>query len=233
MRGAMMVAVLVWAWGAEAEEWERVADGDVSIRSRPRTDIPGGKEVLAEGDMEVGLRDIQSALKDHDQFRLWMPYVTESRVLETTPDGARVTYTQLDFPIISNRDFVLRVVDTEVPGPDGRPVAYLQKWTPSNDTLPARSGVVRLLHNQGSWNFTPRGEGRVHYVYRFIVEPGGSIPGFLTGVGQKDAVLDTVHAVEKRARKLAEDRAAAPTPEPVPPAAPHPSGSGGGADKQG
>ncbi|MFY0583081.1 SRPBCC family protein [Cystobacter fuscus] len=63
--------------------------------------------------------------------------------------------------------------------------------------------MVRLRHNSGSWLFTPQGEDRVRYVYRFTVEPGGSIPGFLAGVGQKDAVLDTVRAVEKRARQLA------------------------------
>jgi hypothetical protein len=211
MRGFAAVAVVVWAWSVQAADWEQVTEGAVSIRARPLADIPGGREVLAEGDMEAGLPDVQAALKDHDHFRFWMPYVTESRVLEAQPDGARVTYTRLDFPIISDRDFVLRVVDTEVPGANGIPVAYLQKWTPANDALPVRSGVVRLLHNEGSWNFTPRGEGRVHYVYRFIVEPGGSIPGFLAGVGQKDAVLDTVHAVEKRARKLASDRASAPT----------------------
>lgn len=209
MRGMTVVAVLVWAWVAKAEEWERVSEGPVSIRARPHADFPGAKEVIAEGDMDVELRDVQAALKDHERFRLWMPYVTESRVLETTPEGARVTYTQLDLPIISNRDYVLRVVDTEVLGADGVPVAFLQKWTPANDALPERSGVVRLLHNEGSWNFTPRGEGRVHYVYRFIVEPGGAIPGFLAGMGQKDAVLDTVHAVEKRARTLAQERASA------------------------
>ncbi|HEX8539912.1 MAG TPA: SRPBCC family protein, partial [Cystobacter sp.] len=115
----------------------------------------------------------------------------------------------LDFPLISNRDYVLRVVEEEGHAQDGT-VTFLQRWTPENQALPERGGVVRLRHNSGSWLFTPQGEDRVRYVYRFTVEPGGSIPGFLAGVGQKDAVLATVHAVEKRARQLAEQRASAP-----------------------
>ncbi|HYO55993.1 SRPBCC family protein, partial [Archangium sp.] len=202
------VVVVVAGGGAIAKEWELITDGDVAIRVRLRPDIPGGREIWAEGVLDVGIQDIQSALRDHENFRHWMPYVTESRVLSSGPDGTRVTYTRLNLPIISNRDFVLRVEDEQVLAEDGTGV-FRQKWTPDNQALPARNGVVRLRHNEGSWHFTPRGEGKSHFVYRFTVEPGGSIPGFLAGLGQKDAVMDTVRAVEKRARKLATERASA------------------------
>jgi hypothetical protein len=136
-----------------------------------------------------------------------MPYVTESRVLSTGPEGTRVTYTRLNLPVISNRDYVVRVVDEQLLEADGTG-QFRQTWTSENGALPEHKGVVRLRHNQGSWVFTPRGEGKAHFVYRFTVEPGGSIPGFLAGFGQKDAVLDTVRAVEKRARKVATERTA-------------------------
>jgi hypothetical protein len=211
MRNLPGLAVLVVAFvagGASAEEWELVSDGDLVIRVRERPDIPGGREIWAEGVLDVGIQDIQSALRDHESFRHWMPYVTESRVLSSGPDGMRVTYTRLNLPVISNRDYVLRVVDEQVLAEDGTGV-FRQKWTADNQALPERKGVVRLRHNEGSWHFTPRGEGKSHFVYRFTVEPGGSIPGFLAGLGQKDAVVDTVRAVEKRARKLATERASA------------------------
>lgn len=225
MRGLPGLAVLVVALvagGASAEdEWEQVADGAVTIRVRKRPDIPGGREVWAEGVLDVGIQDIQSVLRDHESFRQWMPYVTESRVLSTGPEGERVTYTRLNLPVISNRDYVLRVVDEQLLEADGTG-AFRQKWSSENQSLPEREGVVRLRHNQGSWVFTPRGEGKAHFVYRFTVEPGGSIPGFLAGFGQKDAVMDTVRAVEKRARKLATERAASsqaasgsPSPRPL------------------
>lgn len=204
---AVLVVALV-AGGASAEDgWDQISKGDVTIRVRKRTDIPGGREVWAEGVLDVGIQDIQSVLRDHESFRQWMPYVTESRVLSTGPEGTRVTYTRLNLPVISNRDYVVRVVDEELLGEDGTG-QFRQTWSSENGALPEQKGVVRLRHNQGSWVFTPRGEGKAHFVYRFTVEPGGSIPGFLAGFGQKDAVLDTVRAVEKRARKTATERTA-------------------------
>jgi hypothetical protein len=206
---AALVVGLVATSAMGAEEWETVATGAVSIRVRMRPDIPGGREVWAEGSMDAGLAYVRAALRDHAQFRLWMPYVKESRVLKEDAPGSRVTYTRLAFPIISNRDYVLHVEEEEGHAEDGS-VTFTQKWTPDNGVAPEREGIVRLHHNSGSWFFTPRGETQVRYVYRFTVEPGGSIPGFLAGVGQKDAVLDTVRAVEKRARELAVRGAAAP-----------------------
>jgi hypothetical protein len=206
MPGGLVVLVLALVAGsAGAEDWETVTEGSLVIRVRERPDIPGGREVWAEGEMAADIQDIQSVLKDHEAFRHWMPYVTESRVLSAGTDG-RVTYTRLKLPFISNRDYVLRVVDEQLVGEDGA-VNFRQRWWSDNQALEERRGVVRLKHNEGSWLFTPRGEGKVYFVYRFSVEPGGSIPGFLAGFGQKDAVLDTVRAVEKRAQKVGTARA--------------------------
>ncbi|MET0404034.1 MAG: START domain-containing protein [Cystobacter sp.] len=205
MRNGLAAAFLVGLVATSAmgaEEWQTVTTGAVSIRVRMRPDIPGGREVWAEGFMDAGLPFVRAALRDHALFRKWMPYVNESRILSEESPNVRVTYTQLDFPIISNRDYVLRVEEEEGQAEDGS-VTFTQKWTPNTDAVPERQGVVRLHHNSGSWLFTPQGEARVRYVYRFTAEPGGAIPGFLAGVGQKDAVLDTVHAVERRARELA------------------------------
>jgi hypothetical protein len=206
MPGGLVVLVLALVAGsAGAEDWETVTEGGMVIRVRARPDVPGGREVWAEGEMAADIQDIQSVLKDHEAFRHWMPYVTESRVLSAGTEG-RVTYTRLKLPFISNRDYVLRVVDEQLVGEDGA-ASFRQRWWSDNQALAERRGVVRLKHNEGSWLFTSRGEGKVQFVYRFSVEPGGSIPSFLAGFGQKDAVADTVRAVEKRAQKVGTARA--------------------------
>lgn len=206
MPGGLVVLVLMLVAGsAGAEDWETVTEEGMVIRVRGRADIPGGREVWAEGEMAADIQDIQSVLKDHEDFRHWMPYVMESRVLSGGTEG-RVTYTRLKLPFISNRDYVLRVVDEQLVGEDGTR-NFRQRWWSDNQALAERRGVVRLKHNEGSWLFTPRGEGKVSFVYRFSVEPGGSVPGFLAGFGQKEAVLDTVRAVEKRAQKVGTARA--------------------------
>ena len=83
---------------------------------------------------------------------------------------------------------------------------FAQRWRAQPDAIPERRGTVRLRLNEGSWRVEPRGEGRSHAVYRFTVDPAGSIPGFLANMGQKDGVVDTFRAVEKRARQQAEEQ---------------------------
>jgi hypothetical protein len=204
--GAVGAAVLVLIAGtARAQEaWETVAEKPYVVKVRPR---PGtaAKDVWAEGELAASAVDVQAALSDMDSYRLWMPYVKESRTLKELPDGARLTYTRLDLPVVSARDYVCRLVSESRLAEDGTGV-FAQRWSAEPDAIPERRSTVRLRLNEGSWRVEPRGEGRSYAVYRFTVDPAGSIPGFLANMGQKDGVVDTFRAVEKRARLLAEER---------------------------
>jgi len=203
--GVGLVALVLVAGVAGAADWKTVAEKPMVIRVRERADLPGAREVWAEGDMAVSAWAVQAVLTDHEAFREWMPYVKESRLVSTASKVERVTYTRLELPVISSRDFVLFVYDEQKLDDEGEG-EFVQRWRADAGLLPKRHGVVRLKHNEGSWHITPAGEGRAHFVYRFTVEPGGSIPGFLAGFGQKDAVLDTVGALERRARRVSEQR---------------------------
>lgn len=215
--GALALVLLGGVAGAE-EKWKTVEDDDgIVIKVRPRTGGEG-KEIWAEGDLEASAQDIQGALTDSASMRLWMPYVKESRVVSTAADGSRVVYLKLDFPVVDPRDYTITLVDEKKVAEDGTG-EFIQRWTPAVGVVPERKGVVRLNHNYGSWQVTPKGEGKAHVVYKFTVDPGGSVPGWLASFGQSDAVMETLEAVKKRAKKLGEERkkakpAAAPAPAP-------------------
>ena len=149
--------------------------------------------------------DVQTALMDSASFRLWMPYVKESRLVSSNPDGSRVAYAKLDLPMVDDRDYVISVVDEKKLSEDGQG-EYVQRWKVVDAGVPERKGVVRLKYNEGTWQVTSKGENKTHIVYKFIVDPGGSIPDWLANFGQKDGVMDTLGAVEKRANKLGEER---------------------------
>jgi len=200
------LALVLAAGGARAaDDWETVEDEDALIKVRARSDI-NGKEVWAEKDVEANAYDVQTALMDSGSFRHWMPYVKESRVVSTNPDGSRVAYAKLDLPMVDDRDYVISVVDEKKLTEDGQG-EYVQRWKVVVDPgVPERKGVVRLKHNEGTWQVTSKGPNKTHIVYKFIVDPGGSVPDWLASFGQKDGVMDTLGAVEKRARKLNEER---------------------------
>ncbi|MFP2906539.1 START domain-containing protein [Pyxidicoccus sp. 3LFB2] len=172
----------------------------VKVRPRPGTQA---KDVWAEGELAANASDVQAVLMDVDSYRQWMPYVKESRVIKELPDGSRLTYTKLGLPVVASRDYVCQVVQESKLAEDGTGV-YAQRWWAQPDAIPERRDTVRLRLNEGSWRVEPRGEGKAHAVYKFTVDPAGSIPGFLASMGQKDGVVDTFRAVEKRARQHAE-----------------------------
>jgi hypothetical protein len=107
--------------------------------------------------------------------------------------------------VVSSRDYVCQVENDALLAEDGTG-RFSQRWWAVPDKLPKRKGVVRLPRNEGSWEVTPKGEGQSHAVYKFSVDPGGSLPGFLANMGQKGGVLDTWKAVEKRAAQLKAER---------------------------
>ncbi|RKG77262.1 SRPBCC family protein [Corallococcus terminator] len=195
------LAVLLVSGVAGAEEaWDTVATEPFVVKVRPR---PGtkAKDIWAEGELKASAAQVQATLEDMESYRLFMPYVKESRVVKPTDDGGRLTYTRLDLPVVSSRDYICHVVTESKVAPDGTGV-YEQHWKAEPDAFPARRDVVRLRLNEGSWKVESRGEGKSWVVYKFTVDPAGSIPGFLANVGQKDAVVDTLRAVEKRAKSL-------------------------------
>ena len=102
-----------------------------------------------------------------------------------------------------------------VPTQDGTG-EYLQSWKPVEGVVPERRGVVRITHNEGSWRVTPKGEGKARIVYKFSVDPGGSVPGWIANFGQKDGVEEALEAVEERARKLGAERKKARPAPPTP-----------------
>jgi hypothetical protein len=192
--------------GVAAQEppWELVATGDITIRSRPR---PGTavREIWAEGKMGAEVQDIQATLMGPEQFPRFMPYVSEARVLGSAPDGARLVYTRLDLPWLAPRDYVLKVYLDSGVAPDGSGV-FRNHWVAHPDHMPARSNIVRLRINDGSWHVTSNGDGTSHAIYKFAVDPGGMIPGFAANMGNKSGVSDTFTAVEKEAKRRGVER---------------------------
>lgn len=204
---SVALAVLVVAGAAAADEadgWKTVETKPITIRVHERADGKG-KDVWAEGVLHGDARDVQAALLDQESYAQWMPYAKESRVVSRAADGSRVTYTMLDLPVVSSRDYTCQVVNDSLLAADGSG-QFTQRWWAVPDALPVRKGVVRLPRNEGSWLVKPQGEGTSYAVYKFSVDPGGSLPGFLANMGQKGGVLDTWKAVEKRAALLKSER---------------------------
>jgi hypothetical protein len=180
----------------------------IVVKTRPK---PGSsiKEVWAEGVMDAHVQDIQNTLMDADTFSKFMPYVKESRKIhKPDPDGGEFVYTRLELPMISSRDYVLKVYLDQSVGVDGTG-DFRNRWTAVPDRIPKRHNSVRIRINEGSWHVRPRADGKSDVVYKFMVDPGGWVPAFAADMGNKRGILETFQAVEKEARRRGTQRGAA------------------------
>jgi hypothetical protein len=189
---------------AFADEWETILDGPpftVKNRTLPNSSI---KEIWAEGDLNARVGDIQDTLMHPRDFKNFMPNLKAAREIgKPEEDGSFYVYTELDLPVITSRDYIVRVWVDEGVKEDGTGL-FRQHWKAVPDKLPERAGLVRVRVNDGSWLITPVGDGsKSHVVYKFATDPGGAIPAFAANMGNKTAVTGTLNAIEKEAQRRA------------------------------
>lgn len=130
------------------------------------------------------------------------PSVKLSKLLKDGPDE-RVVYTQIEQPLISNRDYAMTVRKASAPNGGCR-----IRFKATNDQAPAApEGFVRMEHLWGGWDFEPLPGGATKLTHFLFADPGGSVPTFLVHGGQKNSAkksvlmaLDKGRAAQKAAK---------------------------------
>lgn len=117
-------------------------------------------------------------------------------VLRETPTE-RWTYEQIALPVVSDRDYVVHV-KVDRPAETGQCEISFQ--TEDDPSRPVRKEFVRLKAVRGHWLLTPLETGAVKIVYRIFSDPGGTVPPFLVWGGQRNAAIDFLKTILKRAR---------------------------------
>jgi hypothetical protein len=192
-------------------EWKTATHDGITVKSR----VQAGsaiREFWAEATVGAALQDVQDAIVDFESHPAFMPYVVEAKYLGAeAADGTRLAYSKLDFPMVSSRDFVIRVtLDKSVSGDKGD--EFANHWTCVPNSIPERSGVIRLRINEGSWKATRVGAEQTKVIYRFRVDPGGWIPAVLANEASKRAIPSVFRALETEAKKRGLQRRTAARP---------------------
>ena len=190
------------ATAADKDGWEVVSEGAIVVKNRPRPNS-GVTEVWVEGEIAAPVKDIQDAVTKIENFKNFMPHLLEARNLgPPEPDGSQHMYTRLSFPVVSQRDYILRGWVVKSTAPDGSG-EFENRWTAVPTRLPERSGVVRIKVNDGGWYVRPKPGDKTKSLvtYKFAIDPGGWIPAFAAKMGNQQGVTETFEAVEKEAQR--------------------------------
>ena len=172
--------------------WEQVeVDGEVTVERR---DVPGSPypEFRTSALTAVPVEPFCAAIYEwasvtpHDELKT-------RRLLK---DGARerLTYDQLQIPVVSNRDYTM-VVRRSQPG---AAVCHVWFWTVSG-VEPAHEGFVRMDKMRGSWEMSAADGGTLAR-YTLFADPGGSIPSVVVRPSQKQTTIDTLRAGTRAAK---------------------------------
>lgn len=199
MRQWMVLMATFVTLGADAqaaEPWNLVDESDgVKIWTRELTNS-SIRELKAETVLTVAAERIWSVLLDVESYPEFMPHVVESKLLKKLPDGY-IHYQRLDPPLVSERDFTVRVTHTT----DADTGVYERVWkeTDATDTKP-RDGVVRMPINRGKWVLRQVDANKTKVLYYVHADVGGAIPDWIAGRANRISVPKMLVAVEKRAR---------------------------------
>ena len=128
-----------------------------------------------------------------------MPYTGEARVL-SRETNSMVVYERLVMPLVSDRDFAIRMHNETRCSADGS-TSYVTRWQCANEFAPPKKrGVIRVKTNEGSWTLEPVEDGRFTRVtYWVYTDPGGKIPVSILNSANTSAIPKVFAAVEKEA----------------------------------
>ena len=179
--------------------WEEKANAKgvlVYSRDRQGSSI---KALRAVGTIDAPPQAVMRVLADYGRYAETMPYTEKSEVLGRESDGSVIFYTVIDPPIVSRRDYALRIYD-ESDWKDGR--GYLRsRWTISDKGPAPQDGYVRVPVNDGSWTLAPRHGGTKTYaIYDLFTDPGGSLTTFIINKANRSTIPDLFEVLRKHAR---------------------------------
>ena len=139
------------------------------------------------------------AVNDLERYTEFMPYLETAKVLKRKGTSAWQYYC-LDTPIISDRDYTLKLTTDPNPGKDGR---WRVSWVSANQAGPKpKPGKVRVKVATGSWAFeSVQGGKATKIVYTVRSDPGGSIPSWLANRANRQTVPDVMRALLKQSKK--------------------------------
>ena len=163
----------------------------------------------AEGRIAAPPASLLSVLLDYEGQRGRIERLTESRVLARGA-GWLLVYQRLNLPVISDRDFVLRVTW----GVKGRDPWI--RYSAVDDVGPKpRAGVVRVTRHEGGWQLRRTADGGTQVRFQTAIDLGGWLPMWLarSGAGKElPALFSSVRAMARS--KAAQLKAAQLRPRP-------------------
>jgi ribosome-associated toxin RatA of RatAB toxin-antitoxin module len=183
-----------------AAEWEKLSDeGGLLIERRT---VPGSSlsEIRATAQISLSPAVVAGTLWNHREYPKFVPHLKRLLILSDTGDE-RLTYEQVSMPLVSDRDYTVRVKRRADPAAQRYEISF---ETDNEAGPPPDRFHVRVARIKGKWTVEPAPRGQGSLVrYQVQAEGGGNIPDWLANRAQRTAAADLVRAMLTRAQENA------------------------------
>ncbi|MDP3152854.1 MAG: hypothetical protein Q8N23_09295 [Archangium sp.] len=120
----------------------------------------------------------------------------KSRKIISESADERVTYDQIDPPVVSNRDYAVRAKRIRTSEDSCR-----MTFEAANEVAPSKpSGWVRITKLRGEWKFERNGDGKTQVTYTVFTDPAGSIPTFMIEGNRRKFALKWMKMILSRGK---------------------------------
>lgn len=186
MAGAWLLCFVnvVCAQESESETpWQETKNADgIQVYSRH---LPGDPviQVKAVTVIDAAIMRIVDVLDNHAEHPQWVPYLKESRVLQSVSATEKLIYNHFDAPWpATDRDYVYRVYLSR----SGEGVITYTMKSEKTELMPEQPGIVRAQLLEGIYTLTPLSETQTKVEFSFYADPKGHLPGWLEHIVQRN-----------------------------------------------
>jgi len=173
--------------------WEEANRTDTFVIFAKDNPAALAREIRVFTEVEAAPAVVHRVVGDFAAYTEFMPYVNEVKILKKTTEDDLVVYFALSLPLVSNRDYAIRIRRSENAG------VFRTEWTAESGALPEREGLVRVKLNTGGWLLEPLDGGRrTRVTYSLLTAPGGSIPQWVANKSNTASIPDLMTAVRAR-----------------------------------
>ncbi|EGG98959.1 hypothetical protein imdm_1685 [gamma proteobacterium IMCC2047] len=152
----------------------------------------------------LSLTSLVALLDDVEACDDWADRCVESTVFKRVSDTEAYVYTHNDLPFpVKDRDVLTHVVWTQ--NPDTREVVMSSRAT--TGLMDKVKGRLRLTDATTRWRFRPLPSGKIEVSNESHINPGSSLPGWVTNMLLIETPYETIKSFVAEARKPKYQRA--------------------------
>jgi hypothetical protein len=197
IEGILTIGFLLVSISLAGQSWELKDEVDgikVYTSTVENSDI---KAVKVECTIEATLSQLTAVLLDIPASDEWIYATKFCRLQKTISPCELIYHSELNVPWPArNRDFIVRVKLEQD--------SITKKLTVDGENLPdylkEQEDVVRIMHTESNWTVTPRNK-YLDIVFTLHVNPGGSIPAWLTNLFVTRGPLETFRNLRSQVKK--------------------------------